>query len=177
MTVIIKKPKVRLGLGWDKRDDGGLDFDLDAAVFLSTREGHLDNRHRIAYERQPEGLTPRPVLIYNDNTTGEGQGDNEVIDLDLAGLPPHIVKVTIACAINQAEKKAQHLGQVAGLYMRLMTLPDKSEVARFDKPPSLNRGTAVIMGELLRGEGGWTYIPQSKIYEGGFQEIISSFAE
>lgn len=50
MTVKIKKSKIRLGLGWKKREDGGLDFDLDGAVFLSDQNGRLDNQHRIAYE-------------------------------------------------------------------------------------------------------------------------------
>lgn len=175
MTVKLKKSQVRLGLGWDKITDGGLDFDLDALVFLINRNGGLDNQHRIAYERQPEGLTPLPVLIYNDNTTGEGEGDNEVVDIDLGRLPPHIIKVVLACAINEAEKRGQNLGQVVGLFMRLMARPDKKEVARFEKPPSPIRGTALIMGELLRGEDGWTYIPKSSYHEGGLKEILSKF--
>lgn len=173
MSVKVKKSRVRLGLGWDKRTDGGLDFDLDAMVFLLDSNGGLDNHNRLAYERQPEGLTPLPVLIWNDNTTGEGEGDNEVVDIDLGQLPPYISKVLLACAINQAEKRGQSLGQVAGLFMRLMTLPDKKEIARFEKPPSPIRGTAVIMGELIRGEDGWTYLPKSSYHEGGFEEIIS----
>jgi Uncharacterized proteins involved in stress response, homologs of TerZ and putative cAMP-binding protein CABP1 len=173
MTVNIKKSQVRLGLGWDKRRDGGLDFDLDAMVFLVDGNGRLDNQHRIAYERQPQGLAPLPVLIYNDNTSGEGEGDNEVVDIDLARLPSHIIKVVIACAINQAEKREQSLGQVAGLFMRLMTLPDKTEITRYEKPLSPIRGTALVMGELLRSEDGWTYIPKSSYHEGGFDEIMS----
>lgn len=175
MTVKIKKSQVRLGLGWNKRKDGGIDFDLDAMVFLLNRNGGLANHNRIAYERQPEGLTPLPVLIWNDNTTGEGEGDNEVVDIDLGQLPPNIIKVLLACGINQAEERGQNLGQVSGLFMRLMTLPDKKEIARYEKPPSPVRGTALVMGELVRGEEGWTYQPQSSYYEGGFKEIISSF--
>ncbi len=174
MSVAITQSRVRLGLGWDRRNDGGPDFDLDAVVFLSDGDGRLENEGRIAYDGQQCGA-PRPVVIYNDNITGEGEGDDEVIDIDLAELPPLITRVTIAFALNDAERNAQNLGQVAGLFIRLMTLPGEVEVARFDMPPIPTRATAAVMGELARAEGGWIFTPRNSFHEGGLDEIASRF--
>jgi len=176
MSVNIDKSQVRLGLGWDKRSDGGPDFDLDAVVFLSDRDGRLDNQDRIAYQGQKSAAFC-PVVIYNDNKTGEGDGDKEVIDLNLAQLPPHITKITIAFTLHGAEKKGQHLSQVTGVFIRLMTMPGETEIARFEMSSARtrSRATTAVMGELVRDETGWMFRPQNSFHEGGLDEILLQF--
>ena len=178
MSVNINKSQIRLGLGWDKRSDGGPDFDLDAVVFLSDREGRLYNEDRIAYDGQESGASC-PVIIYNDNKTGAGDDDDEVVDVDLARLPGHITRITIACALLGAEKKGQYLDQVKGLFLRLMTMPEEIEIARFDlsSNKTRTRATAAVMGEVVRQEGGngWMFRPQTSFHEGGLNEIMQQF--
>lgn len=126
----------------------------------------------LAYER-PQGGSAWPVIIYNDNLDGEGEGDDEVVDLDLAKLPARITRVILALALNEADKKGQNLGQVSGLFMRLMTLPSEAEIARLKMPPSPVRATAAVMGELVRGENNWVFMPQNRFYDEGLSEIMA----
>ena len=74
--------RVRFGLGWDLRKTDGADFDLDASAFLLNADGQvLSNQHFIYYNNpiDPSGA----VAHQGDNRTGEGEGDDEVIDIDL----------------------------------------------------------------------------------------------
>ena len=78
--------RVRFGLGWDWRKTDGADFDLDASAFLLNADGQvLSNQHFIYYNNpiDPSGA----VAHQGDNRTGEGEGDDEVIDIDLGKLP------------------------------------------------------------------------------------------
>ena len=97
--------KVAIGLGWDVRTTTGADYDLDAsALACGTDLKVLSDLHFIFYNnlRSPEGT----IEHTGDNLTGEGDGDDEVINIDLAATPPSITNVFFAVSIHDADAPA-----------------------------------------------------------------------
>lgn len=66
--------KIMVGLGWDtNKYDGGHDFDLDAAAFLTDENGRVTSDLDFVFYnnlQHPSGS----VVHQGDNLTGEGEG-------------------------------------------------------------------------------------------------------
>lgn len=84
--------KVAFGLGWDtNRYDGNSDFDLDVSAFLTDDTGKVTSEKDFVFYGQPQH--PSGALIYSgDNRTGEGDGDDETMIVDLNKIPSNITK-------------------------------------------------------------------------------------
>src|SRR3954454_15477732 len=90
--------KVSVGLGWDVRTTTGADFDLDASALLCGADGKvLDDRHFVFFNNltSPDGS----VEHTGDNLTGEGEGDDEVINVNLPAVPPQVDKIVFPVSI------------------------------------------------------------------------------
>ena len=98
---------VAVGLGWDVRTTTGTEFDLDAsAIAVGTDKKVVSDKHFVFYNnpRSPEGA----IEHTGDNTTGEGEGDDEVINVDLAAVPPNIDAVVFPAVadVGAAQQRA-----------------------------------------------------------------------
>ncbi len=75
--------KVLVGLGWDtNRYDGQNDFDLDVSIFLVGANGKVSGAEDFVFYNNPKGANGA-VEHLGDNRTGEGEGDDEAIKVDL----------------------------------------------------------------------------------------------
>src|SRR5947209_1152636 len=120
-----------VGLGWDARTTSGDDFDLDASALLVNAAGRvLSDQHFVFFNnlRSPDGS----VEHTGDNLTGEGEGDDEAIKVDLDHVPAEITRVVVAVSIYDAETRNQNFGQVRNAYMRVVNEADGVEGARYD---------------------------------------------
>jgi tellurium resistance protein TerD len=120
-----------VGLGWDVRTTTGLDFDLDASALLLGPNGKvLSDAHFVFYNQlsSPDGS----VRHTGDNRTGEGEGDDESIELDLNSVPQDVDKIVFAVSIHDAEARRQSFGQVMNAFIRMVNRTDGSEVVRYD---------------------------------------------
>src|SRR5579884_2581986 len=82
---------VTVGLGWDVRTTTGADFDLDASAIAVDASGKVvSDKHFIFYNNTS---TPDGSIVHTgDNLTGQGEGDDEQIKVNLAALPPQVEK-------------------------------------------------------------------------------------
>ena len=102
-----------VGLGWDtNKYDGGFDFDLDASAFLLGANGKCIKDEDFVFYNNLSGRDGA-VVHQGDNLTGEGEGDDEVIIIDFAKLPPEIEKIAICVTIHDAANRRQNFGQVS----------------------------------------------------------------
>src|SRR5690606_22959821 len=111
--------KVTVGLGWDVRTSTGADYDLDASALATGPDLKvLSDQHFIFYNnlRSPEGS----IEHTGDNLTGEGDGDDEVINVDLAATPPTITNIFFPVSIHEADARRQSFGQVRNAYIRVL---------------------------------------------------------
>lgn len=158
-TVSLRKNlnNVLVGLGWDTNEYGGrYSFDLDASVFLLGKDNKvIEPEDFIFYENleHPTGS----VIHTGDNRTGDGDGDDEAIKLDLGLVPSDIHKIVVAVTIYESKKRAQNFGQVENAYIRLVDESTGDEVLRYDLSEDYSTETVLIFAELYREGRGWNF--------------------
>jgi tellurium resistance protein TerD len=165
---------VVIGLGWDVRTTTGSDFDLDASALLCTAEGKvLSDKHFVFFNnlKSPEGA----VEHTGDNLTGEGEGDDEQIKVNLATVPPEATKVIFPVSIYDADSRGQSFGQVRNAFIRVVNQADNSEIARYDLSEDASTETAMVFGELYRNGSEWKFRAVGQGYASGLAGIASDF--
>ena len=165
---------VSVGLGWDVRSTTGADFDLDASAL------GLDPNHRIVADdyfvffnntSSPDGS----IVHQGDNLTGEGEGDDEVINVDLKAVPPQAASIVITVSIYDAEARRQSFGQVRNAYIRVVNLANDVELARYDLTEDASVETAMVFGEVYRYGGEWKFRAIGQGYASGLAGIAKDF--
>ncbi|SEN29207.1 TerD family protein [Actinacidiphila rubida] len=165
---------VVVGLGWDARTTTGSDFDLDASALLTNDQGKvLSDQHFVFFNnlRSPDGS----VEHTGDNLTGEGEGDDEVINVNLAGVPANVSKIVFPVSIYDAETRQQSFGQVRNAYIRVVNAADSRELARYDLTEDASTETAMVFGELYRHGGEWKFRAIGQGYASGLRGIAQDF--
>ena len=167
-----------IGLGWDiNLTDTGGDFDLDASVFLlGANEKLVSEKHFIFYNNLVSPDADNSVKLLGDNRTGEGEGDDEGIIIDLRKIPSEVAKAVITVTIHEADRRGQNFGQVNNAYIRLVDVQTKEEVLRYDLTEDFSIETAVIMAELYNKNGEWRINAVGKGYQGGLQALLDLYS-
>ncbi|MFC4493101.1 TerD family protein [Streptomyces ovatisporus] len=165
---------VIVGLGWDARTTTGSDFDLDASALLANSEGKVGNDQNFVFFnnlKSPDGS----VEHTGDNLTGEGEGDDEVIKVNLAGVPADVDKIVFPVSIYEAESRQQSFGQVRNAYIRVVNQADNNELARYDLSEDASTETAMVFGELYRHGAEWKFRAIGQGYASGLRGIAQDF--
>ena len=166
--------KVAVGLGWDARSTSGADFDLDASALVTGPERKvLSDLHFVFYNnlRSPDGSIEHTA----DNLTGEGDGDDEVINVDLPAVPPNVTNIFFPVSIHDADARLQSFGQVTNAYIRVVDLSNGSELARYDLSEDASTETAMLFGELYRHNGEWKFRAVGQGYASGLAGIARDY--
>ncbi|MEV6110821.1 TerD family protein [Streptomyces sp. NPDC051940] len=165
---------VIVGLGWDARTTTGSDFDLDASALLTGPSGQVvSDGHFVFFNnlKSPDGS----VEHTGDNLTGEGEGDDEVIKVNLAGVPGEVDKIVFPVSIYEAEGRQQSFGQVRNAYIRVVNQADNNELARYDLSEDASTETAMIFGELYRHGAEWKFRAIGQGYASGLRGIAQDY--
>ncbi|WP_447645453.1 TerD family protein [Nocardioides zeae] len=166
--------KLSIGLGWDVRSTTGADFDLDASALLLGEAGKvLSDQHFVFYNNltSPDGS----VHHTGDNLTGEGDGDDEVIEVDLTLVPAQVQRIVFPVSIHDAHARGQSFGQVTNAFIRVVDAVRGSEVARFDLTEDASTETAMVFGELYLRDGDWKFRAIGQGYASGLLGIVQDF--
>jgi tellurium resistance protein TerD len=169
--------EIFVGLGWDvKAVDTGVDFDLDASVFLlGSNEKLISDKHFIFYNNLTSPDATKSIEHTGDNLTGAGAGDDEVIKVNLQQVPPDIEKVVVTVTIHDAQERKQNFGQVQNAFVRIVNLQNEQEVVRYDLVEDYSTETALIMAELYRKDGEWRLNAVGAGYQGGLQALLDRY--
>ena len=166
--------KALIGLGWDPRATDGAEFDLDASAFLIASNGKVRSEADSIFYNQlksPDGS----VEHTGDNRTGEGDGDDEILKVDLSRVPADIDKIAFSVTIHEGQTRNQNFGQVANAYIRIVNEVSGSEVVRYDLAEDASVETAMIFGELYRNNGEWKFRAVGQGYSGGLKAMANQF--
>jgi len=165
---------VLVGLGWDARSTTGSDFDLDASALLCTEAGKVaSDKHFVFFNNltSPDGS----VEHTGDNLTGEGEGDDEAIKVDLASVPADVVKIVFPVSIYDAVNRGQSFGQVRNAFIRVVNQANGTEIARYDLSEDASTETAMVFGELYRHGMEWKFRAVGQGYASGLAGIASEY--
>ncbi|NAZ77908.1 chemical-damaging agent resistance protein C [Kineococcus sp. T13] len=166
--------KAVIGLGWDANSFTGSEFDLDAQAIMVGADGKVPSDGFFVFFNQlksPEGS----VEHTGDNRTGEGDGDDEKINVDLSLVPAEIEKVVFTVAIYDADTRKQSFGQVRNAFIRVVNAEGGTEVARYDLSEDASTETAMVFGELYRSGGDWKFRAVGQGYANGLRGIATDF--
>lgn len=155
--VSVELPKFTIGLGWDTNQSStGTDFDLDASAFiLGENKKILADEYFVFYNNlvSPDGS----VEHTGDNLTGEGEGDDESIIIDLSKIDPRATEIIIVTTIHKADERKQNFGQVHNAFIRIYNPTTGEEILRYDLDEDFSIETAVEFGRLYKRNGQWRF--------------------
>lgn len=167
--------KVVVGLGWDtNKYDGGNDFDLDSSVFLLGDNGKVTSESDFVFYNNTTGAGGA-VVHTGDNRTGEGDGDDERVKIDLANVPASVQRITFTITIHDGEARNQNFGQVSNSYVRILNEDSGEELIRYDLGEDFSIETALVVGELYRHNGEWKFSAIGSGYQGGLAALAKDF--
>ena len=165
---------ILIGLGWDARSTDGADFDLDASAFLLGESGKVRNDADFIFYNQLRS-TDGSVEHTGDNRTGEGDGDDEALKVDLTRVPGEIQKIAVAVTIHDAETRRQNFGMVQNAFIRIVNSATDREIVRYDLTEDYSVETALIFGEVYRHAGEWKFRAVGQGFQGGLAPLARNF--
>ena len=167
--------KVLVGLGWDvNKYDGGADFDLDAAAFLTKDNDKVASDEDFVFYNNLKHKSGA-VEHMGDNRTGEGEGDDEEIKIDLAKVPASVAKIAFTVTIDQAQERGQNFGQISNAYIRVVDVATNRELIRYALGEDYSIETAVVVGELYRHGSDWKFNAIGSGFQGGLAALCRNF--
>ena len=164
-----------VGLGWDvNKYDGQAAFDLDAAAFLLGANGKVQSDSDFVFYNNPKHSS-NSVQHMGDNRTGAGEGDDEIIRVDLAAVPAGVEKIDFTVTIHEAEERRQNFGQVSNAFIRIVDYVTGEELIRYDLTEDFSVETALVVGELYRHAGEWKFSAIGSGFKGGLRALCLNF--
>ncbi|MCF2903196.1 TerD family protein [Pseudoalteromonas sp. OFAV1] len=168
--------RILIGLGWDARTTNGKDFDLDASAFLIGENGKVYQQPGIVgYMDGCESGGNGSVTYGGDNQTGEGEGDDETIEVLLDKVPSGINKIVIAVTIYDAISRRQNFGCIENSFVRVVNQDNDNVICKYDLQDEFDIETAMIMGELYRVGTEWKFRAVGQGFENGLLGLCNAF--
>jgi tellurium resistance protein TerD len=165
--------EVVVGLGWDPRVTDGSEFDLDASVFITGESGKVLNDSSFIFYNNKKS-TDGSVEHLGDNRSGQGEGDDEQVNVKLTGLAADVKKLVFSVTIHDAEARKQSFGQVSNAYIRVVNKADGKELARYDLSEDASTETAMIFGEVYRNGDEFKFKAIGQGFAGGLKPLAEA---
>lgn len=166
---------VLIGLGWDiNHYDGETDFDLDASAFMTKANGKVGNENDFIFYGNLNHVSGS-IQHMGDNRTGEGDGDDEVIKVQLDKIPSDYDTISFTVTIYEAEKRLQNFGMVENAYVRLIDEDTGEELVRFDLTEDFSTETALVVAEIYKRDGQWKFAAIGSGYDGGLKALCKEY--
>lgn len=164
-----------VGLGWDtNKYDGGQGFDLDSSVFLLNEASKVDDPSNFIFYNNTVGGNGS-VEHSGDNLTGEGDGDDETVKVDLQNVPQSVNRIAFTVTIHEADTRGQNFGMVSNSYIRIVDANSNEELIRYDLGEDFSIETAIVVGELYRHGGEWKFNAVGAGYQGGLAALATDY--
>jgi tellurium resistance protein TerD len=168
--------KAGIGLGWDINEtQTGTAFDLDASVFMLGPNGKIPNEQFFIFYnnlKSPDGS----VEHFGDSRTGEGGGDDEVIELDLTGISPIVEELIFVVTIHDYQTRRQNFGQVNNAFIRIYDTMTDKQVMKYVLTEQFSQETAVEFGRIFKQNKEWRFQAVGQGYYAGLQEFVDKYA-
>ena len=167
--------KVLIGLGWDPNfTHTGGDFDLDASVFMIDESGKVIGDEWFVFYNNLKS-PDNSVIHQGDNRTGEGDGDDEEIIIELDKVDSRVQKIVFTVTIHEAQARGQNFGQVSNSYIRLVDYANNKEITKYELDEDFSTETAINFGELYRKNGEWRFKAVGTGFNNGLEGFCRMF--
>ena len=164
--------KVYIGAGWDEKQSGAT-MDADLSLFTLNANNQVRGSDDFIYFGNLKNNSGS-VVHHGDNLTGEGEGDDEVISVNLEALDPGVTCVAVYLNIYQSAQKGQSLADIDNAHIRIVDEDSGKEISRYDINEDLS-GDTLYFGELNRTEDGWTFTAKGETRTANLSTIVSEY--
>ncbi|WXR62370.1 TerD family protein [Peptostreptococcaceae bacterium AGR-M142] len=157
---------LRIGLGWDPAEQkqgflgsllkGTTNIDCDASILMLDSNGKIRTKDNVIYFGNLRSSN-ESVIHMGDNLTGEGEGDDEQILIDLNKIPSDTEKLVFVVNIYDCKKRNQHFGMIKNAYIRVMDSSNNNELLRYNLTDSYSNMTALMVAEIYRHDQEWKF--------------------
>jgi stress response protein SCP2 len=156
--------QIMVGLGWDPisqpkkgffSSSKVMDVDCDASVIMLQNDHLINNKDLIYFGNKSSKC--QSVIHSGDNTTGEGDGDDESIKVDLKSIPKDYNKLVFVVNIYDCIKRKQDFGMIQNAYIRVTNVQTQEELVRYNLSENYSGLTALVTGEIYRHDGEWKF--------------------
>ena len=145
--------EVDIGLGWDAMNG----YDLDASAFMLGANGKVLGDEWFVFYGQPD--SPDGALHHSGDSDGSGDGDDEIIHVNLDRVNPQVQKIVFIVTIDSALEHGYNFQNVRNAYMRVLNKKNNAEILRFNLSDYYANVTQMVVGELYRHNGVWKVNP------------------
>ena len=166
--------KMNIGLGWDVRATDGAPFDLDAIAFIQNNTSKVRSDSDFIFFNNKTSSCGS-VVHQGDNLTGDGDGDDEVITVDLSKVPSDVDKLDVCVTIYDAATRKQTFGQVSNAFIRIVDAISNTEIARYDLSEDGSTETALVFGQLYRHNSEWKFKAIGQGFAGGLAPLAKHY--
>jgi len=171
----IDAPKFTIGLGWDTNSSStGAAFDLDASIFILNDQKKLVSDENFVFYNNltsPDGA----VEHTGDNSTGDGDGDDEQVKVDLTKIDPRVSEICVVVTIHDAETRKQNFGQVRNSFVRIFDATTNEVILKYELEEDFSIETAVEFGRIYKREGKWKFEAVGMGMKGGLQDYLNKY--
>jgi tellurium resistance protein TerD len=166
---------IQVGLGWDTNaSDTGADFDLDSSLFMLDSNNKTTADSDFIFFNNLKS-TDGSVVHQGDNLTGEGDGDDELMNIDLSKIDAKYESLAITVTIHDGEARKQNFGQVNNAFIRVVNADDGKELAKFELDEDYSSETAVLFGTLYRKSGEWRFKAEGSGFNNGLKGFCDTY--
>jgi stress response protein SCP2 len=163
--------KIMVGLGWDPvqsgKSGGGLfgslfggasapNIDCDASVIMLGQNDKLQNNNDVVYFGNLKSKCGS-IQHSGDNLTGDGDGDDEQVMVDLSRVPSNIQKLVFVVNIYDSVKRKQHFGMIQNAFIRIVNPTNQQELLNYNLSDDYNGKTCLVAGEIYRHGNEWKF--------------------
>ncbi|MCG7498073.1 TerD family protein [Vibrio sp. Of7-15] len=168
---------LRLGLGWDPVTEH-TPFDLDSSAFICQHNTQgepklISDEHFVFYNnlKCPQGA----VNHAGDNRTGDGSGDDEVIEINLTKLDPKVDEISLIVTIHEAESRKHNFGMLKNSYIKLYNQDTGKLIAQYNLGNDFDNETSVQFGSVFKENGQWTFQAIGAGYQLGLADFVNGY--
>lgn len=182
--------KIMVGLGWDpvqSKGGGGLfgsllggggsaNVDCDASVIMLGANDKLQNNKDVIYFGNLKS-NDGSVQHSGDNLTGDGDGDDEQIIIDLSRVPSTVQKLVFVVNIYDCVKRKQHFGMIRNAFIRVVNPSNNQELLHYNLSDNYSGLTCLVTGEIYRHGNEWKFAAiGSGTNAASLSEVVRSFS-
>ncbi|NJK69805.1 MAG: TerD family protein [Microcoleus sp. SU_5_3] len=172
--------KVAIALGWEistelnSSDSNQQSRDIDASVFALGSDGKIPEEKYLVFYNNPQ--SPDGSIAHSgDSQTGETQGDDETIYVDLEKVTVAVEEMVFVVTIHQGQAKNQNFSQISNAFIRLYDRDTRIELARYDLTEAFSEETAVEFGRLYKKDAVWKFQAVGQGYKTGLQSFVDKY--
>ena len=171
----LNAPRFTVGLGWDtNHSNSGADFDLDASVFILGENKKLPADDFFIFYNNLKSKDGA-VEHTGDNLTGDGDGDDEQVKIDLSKIDTKVSEISVVVTIYDAENRRQNFGQVRNSFVRIFNTETNEEMLKYELDEDFSIETAIEFGRIYKRNDEWKFEAVGVGMKGGLQDYLNKY--